>query len=56
MNLQIVTFGNGEILKGVFDAIAMCLNPETGTLYTPLIRVGTILSILWAAIYSIWGD
>lgn len=56
MALQIETFGNAEILKGVFDAIVMCLNSETGTLYAPLIRIGMIFSILWAAIYSFWGD
>src|SRR5476649_2898475 len=56
MQFQIVTFGNGEILKGVLDAIAMCLNSETGTLYTPLIRIGMMFGVLWAAIYSIWGD
>ncbi len=56
MQFQVITFGNGEILKGVFDAIAMCLNAETGTLYTPLIRIGMIFGVFWAAIYSIWGD
>lgn len=56
MQFQIITFGNGEILKGVLDAIAMCLNSQTGTLYTPLIRIGLIFAVLWAAIYSIWGN
>lgn len=56
MEFQIIAFGNGEILKGVLDAIAMCLNSQTGTLYTPLIRIGLIFAVLWAAIYSIWGD
>ena len=56
MALQVETFGNGEILKGVFDAIAMCLNTETGTLYKPLVTMALIFGILWAAIYSIWGD
>lgn len=56
MQFQIITFGNGEILKGVLDAIAMCLNSQTGTLYTPLIRIGMIFGVLWAAIYSLWGD
>jgi len=56
MQFQIITFGNGEILKGVLDAIAMCLNSETGTLYTPLIRIGMMFGVFWAAIYSIWGD
>lgn len=56
MNFQIITFGNGEILKSVLDAIAMCLNSQTGTLYVPLIRVGMMLAVLWTAICSIWGD
>jgi len=56
MNFQIITFGNGEILKSVLDAIAMCLNAETGTLYVPLIRVGMMVAVLWTALYSLWGD
>lgn len=56
MQFQIITFGNGETLKGVFDAIAMCLNSQTGMLYAPLIRIGMIFGVLWAAIFSIWGD
>src|SRR5262245_43556979 len=54
MQFQIVTFGNGEILQGVLQAIAMCLNSQTGTLYTPLIRIGMMFGVLWAALYSIW--
>jgi conjugal transfer mating pair stabilization protein TraG len=56
MQFQIITFGNGEILKGVLDAIAMCLNARTGTLYVPMLRVGMMVAVLWMAIYSIWGD
>jgi len=56
MRFELITFGNGEILKGVLDAIAICLNSETGTLYAPLIRIGMIFGVLWAAIFSIWGD
>jgi len=56
MDYQIVTFGNGEILKGVFDAIAMCMNSNTGTLYDPLMRISLIFSGFWSAIYSVWGD
>jgi hypothetical protein len=43
MEYQIFTFGNGEILKGVFDAIATCLNSHSGTLYIPLIRISMII-------------
>lgn len=56
MKFEIIAFGNGEILVGVLNAIAMCLNAETGTLYTPMIRVGMMVAVLWTALYSIWGD
>ncbi len=56
MEYEIITFGNGEILKGVFDAIAICLNSHSGTLYIPLIRMSMIIGALWAAIYAIYGD
>jgi conjugal transfer mating pair stabilization protein TraG len=56
MDFQFVTFGNGEILKGVLDAIVMCLNAETGTLYTPMIRVGMMVAVFWTALCAIWGD
>jgi len=56
MQFEIIAFGNGEILLGVLNAIAMCLNAETGTLYIPMIRVGMMVAVLWTALYSIWGD
>ena len=48
---SITTYGNGEILKGVFDAIAICLNAQSGTLYIPLIRISMIVGGLWAALW-----
>ena len=56
MEFEIITFGNGEVLKRLFDAIVLCMNAQTGTLYTPLVRMGMIFGVLWAAIYSIYGD
>lgn len=56
MIYEIHTFGNGEILKGVFDSIAICLNGSTGTLFEPLKRLGLILGVFWACIYAIYGD
>ena len=56
MAYEIYTYGNGEILKGVFDAIAMCLNGQSGTLFEPLKRLGLITGTFWAAIYAIYGD
>lgn len=56
MDYQIITYGNGEILKGVFDAVAMCLNSQTGSLFVPLMRIGLGIGSLWALAYVIWGD
>jgi conjugal transfer mating pair stabilization protein TraG len=56
MEYQIISFGNGEILKGVFDAIAVCLNADSGTLYKPLIRLSLIIGSLWVVLYGIYGD
>ncbi len=56
MEYNIITFGNGEVLKGIFDAIATCLNAHSGTLYVPLIRLSIIIGALWAALYAIYGD
>lgn len=56
MAYEIYTFGNGEILKGVFDAIAMCLNGHSGTLFEPLKRIGFIVGTFWAAIYALFGE
>ena len=56
MAYEIIALGNGEILKSIFDAIAICLNSQTGTLYVPLIRIGMIIGSLWTALYAIYGD
>lgn len=56
MAYDIYTYGNGEILKGVFDAVAMCLNSRTGSLYEPLKMLGLIVGTFWATVYVIYGD
>jgi conjugal transfer mating pair stabilization protein TraG len=56
MEYHIYTFGNGEILKGLFDALATCLNAEDGSLYVPLIRISLMIGALWAALYALYGD
>ena len=56
MAYDIYTYGNGEILKGVFDAVAMCLNSQTGSLYEPLKMLGLIVGAFWATLYVIYGD
>jgi len=56
MDFQIYAYGHGEIVKSVFDALAMCLNSEDGSLYEALKRLGLILGAFWAAVYAIYGD
>lgn len=56
MEYPIYTFGNGEILKGIFDSIAMVMNSHSGSLYRPLICITSIISVFWAALYVIYGD
>jgi conjugal transfer mating pair stabilization protein TraG len=56
MTYQVITYGDPEILKGIFDAIAMCLNSQSGSLFKPLMRLGLGVGSLWALAYSIWGD
>jgi conjugal transfer mating pair stabilization protein TraG len=52
----ITSYGNGDIIKGVFDALALCANSRTGTLYQPLMRLGLGMGALWALVSMIWGD
>ncbi len=56
MEYHIYTFGNGAILKGLFDALATCLNAEDGSLYVPLIRISLMIGAIWAALYALYGD
>ena len=56
MEYTVYTFGGGEILTGVFNAIAMSLNGHDGSLFEPLKRLGLILGAFWAALYALYGD
>ena len=56
MTYEIYTYGNGEILNGVFNSIAMCMNGNTGTLFEPLKRMALILGAFWAAVSTLGGD
>lgn len=56
MIYEIHTYGNGEILNGVFNSIAMCMNGNSGTLFEPLKRMALILGAFWAALSTLGGD
>lgn len=55
MEYNVYTFGGGEILSGVFNAIAMSINGQTGSLFIPLKHLGLILGTFWAALYAVYG-
>lgn len=56
MTYTIHTYGNGEIIQGVINALAMCLHGGTETLLEPLKRLGLLIGVFWAAIYALYGD
>src|SRR3989338_5985101 len=56
MTYDIYTFGGGEILNGVFNAVAMCLNGQNGSLFAAFKHLGLILGTFWAFVLAIGGD
>jgi len=56
MDYAITTYGGGEILEGLFNAIAVCLNSTNGTLFTPLVRFGLLIGGFMGFVYAFWGD
>lgn len=48
MGLTIVTYGGGEILKNIFNAIAMMMNSRHGGLIQPLMIISISIGTLWA--------
>jgi conjugal transfer mating pair stabilization protein TraG len=56
MDYAITTYGGGEILEGLFNAIAVCLNSKDGTLFTPLVRFGLLIGGFMGLAYTFWGN
>jgi conjugal transfer mating pair stabilization protein TraG len=56
MAFDIITLGHGEMLTGVFQAIAACVNSHTGSLYTPLIRISLLMGVMWSALMLLQAD
>ena len=48
MGLTVVTYGGGEILKNIFNAIAMMMNSRHGGLIQPLMIISISVGTLWA--------
>ena len=51
---EIITYGGGEMLVNVFNAIAMLVNGKTGTIFRPLMFIGGTVGALWAFSKAFW--
>jgi len=56
MEYTIVTYGAGEVLNTLFNALAALLNSRTGSIYQPLIRIGLMLGVFWGLASTVYGD
>lgn len=45
---EIYTYGGGDILKGIFNAVSMLINNRTGDLFRPLVMIGLSIGAFWA--------
>ncbi len=52
--MHITTYGGGETLFHVFNAIAMLMNGQTGTLFQPLMLIGGMIGAVWAIGKAFW--
>lgn len=53
---EIITYGGGEMLVQVFNAIAMLVNGKTGTIFRPLMFIGGTVGALWAFSKAFWDS
>ena len=54
MDYAITTYGGGDILWGVFNALATLLNANTGSLFTSLVRLGLLIGGFGAIMSALW--
>lgn len=53
---EIITYGGGEMLVQVFNAIAILVNGKTGTIFRPLMFIGGTIGALWAFGKAFWDS
>lgn len=53
---EIVTYGGGEMLVHVFNAVAMLVNGKTGAIFRPLMFIGGTIGALWAFSKAFWDS
>jgi len=56
MENTVYTYGAGEMLAQVFNAIASLINSKSGVLYNPLIKFAISLGLMWSVVSMIYGD
>ncbi|MEN8236238.1 MAG: conjugal transfer protein TraG N-terminal domain-containing protein [Pseudomonadota bacterium] len=56
MQYTIISYGAGEMLEIVFNAITTLINSKSGSLYTPLVRIGLMIGLVWATMSLILGN
>ncbi len=56
MDMTVITYGGGEILKNIFESIAMLLNSQSGSLLKPLTIITVSIGALWAVLSSILAN
>jgi len=49
MAMTVITYGGGEILKNIFESVAMLLNSHSGSLIKPLLMITISVGAIWAA-------
>jgi conjugal transfer mating pair stabilization protein TraG len=56
MTFTIVTYGGGELLEILFNALAVLLNGKSGTLFKPLVRIGLLVGLMGATLSMVRGN
>jgi len=54
--MTVVTYGGGEILRNIFDAIAMLLNGSNGGFLRPLLLISVSIGTLWAVTKAFFSN
>lgn len=55
MDLTVVTYGSGEVLKNVFNSVAMLMNGQDGDLLRPLMIVSASIGAVWVAVKAMFS-
>lgn len=56
MTYTLVTYGAGDLLNHIFNAIAALVNGKSGLLYQPMVRIGLSLGLFWAVVSNLFGN